>query len=410
MAKRALMLIADGLGDRPIAELGGKTPLEYATTPNLDKLAALGICGMMDPIAPGIRAGSDTAHLALLGYNPHKYYTGRGPFEAMGVGLEVKGGDLAFRCNFATIDPQGIIVDRRAGRIDSGTADLAMVLDGMKLPGGITAYFKESTAHRAGLVLRGSGLSDQISDTIDPHTDGKPIGKAEPLAPEAQTAADAINTFVRESIRILADHPVNRDRIAQGLNPANVILPRGAGMTPHVPHFKDRWGFGGGAVVEVGLIRGIARYVGLELFDAPGSTGGSDTDEMSIAKTALVAASQYPFVLVNMKGPDLGGHDGDFQVKVQMIEKFDRLCGVIAAGLTSDDYIAVLGDHSTPCAVKDHSGDPLPIIICGRGVRTDDVTAYGERSCAKGGLGRVCGMDMLNILTQFIDKQDKFGA
>jgi 2,3-bisphosphoglycerate-independent phosphoglycerate mutase len=410
MDKRALMLIADGLGDRPIAELDGKTPLEYAATPHLDKLAALGICGMIDTVAPGIRAGSDTSHLALLGYDPHKYYTGRGPFEAMGVGLEVKGGDLAFRCNFATIDQHGIVVDRRAGRIDSGTADLAKALNGMKLPGGITVIFKESTAHRAGLILRGADLSDQISDTIDPHEDGKPIGKAEALTPEAKISAEAINTFVRESIRILADQPVNKDRIARGLHPANVILPRGAGMTPHVPHFTERWGFGGGAVVEVGLIRGIARYVGLELFDAPGSTGGSDTDELSLAHAALEAASQYPFVLVNLKGPDLGGHDGKPQLKIEMIQKFDRMCGIIADALTPGDYVAVLGDHSTPCEVKDHSGDPLPIIICGKGVRTDDVTAYGERPCARGGLGRIRGLDLMNILTQFIDKQEKFGA
>lgn len=410
MSDKAIILIGDGLGDRPITALNGLTPLEAAHTPNLDKLASGGITGLLDPIAPGIRAGSDTAHLALLGYDPYKYYTGRGPFECMGVGLDVQGGDLAFRCNFSSVDENGIILDRRAGRIESGTAELAASLNGMVLPGGIKALFKESTAHRAALVLRGPGLSDQISDTIDPHKDGLPYGTAKPLSENASLAADAINAFVAESYRILSKHPVNIARIAQGLLPANIALPRGAGMTPHVPAFAELWGFSGGAVVEVGLIRGIARYVGLALYDAPGSTGGSDTNETSIAQTALKVLHDHPFVLVNIKGPDLGGHDGDFKLKIEMIQKLDNLAGILADNLHDNTYIAVLGDHSTPCTVKDHSGDPVPILIAGPEVRMDSVKTFGERPCMMGGLGHIKGLDLMNILTQLMGMQEKYGA
>ena len=165
-------MIIDGMGDRPIKELGYKTPLEAAVTPNMDKMAENGICGIMDPIKPGIRPGSDTSHISILGYDPYKVYTGRGPFEAAGVGVDVLPGDIAFRCNFSTADDNGIIIDRRAGRIREGTEDLAEYINGMDLDDDVEVIFKESTGHRAVLVLRGEGLSDQVSDA-DPKHDGK---------------------------------------------------------------------------------------------------------------------------------------------------------------------------------------------------------------------------------------------
>ena len=191
---KGIIMIIDGMADRPIKELGYKTPLEAAVTPNMDKMAENGICGIMDPIRPGIRAGSDTSHISILGYDPYEVYTGRGPFEAAGVGVDVLPGDIAFRCNFSTADESGIITDRRAGRIREGTEEIARSIDGMELDEDVEVIFKESTGHRAVLVLRGNGLSDQVSDA-DPKHDGKPPKKVFALdeTEEAVKTADILN-------------------------------------------------------------------------------------------------------------------------------------------------------------------------------------------------------------------------
>ena len=212
---KGLILIMDGMGDRPIKELGNKTPLEAANTPNMDKIAEEGITGIMDSIAPGIIPGSDTAHLSILGYNPYEVYTGRGPFEANGVGVDVLPGDIAFRCNFSTADDDLIVTDRRAGRIKEGT--------------------KESTGHRAVLVLRGEGLSGKVSDA-DPKVEGNKPKQVKPLddTPEAKKTADILNKLVVKTYEMVKDHPVNLKRIEEGEPPANIVIPRGAGEVPVV--------------------------------------------------------------------------------------------------------------------------------------------------------------------------------
>src|SRR5438034_1434126 len=198
--KHGLLLIGDGLGDRPVPELDGRTPLEYARTPTLDALVWEGEAGLMDPIAAGVRGGSDTGHLAILGYDPYQYYTGRGPFEAMGIGLPVRPGDISFRCNFATVDENLVVLDRRAGRITEGTAELAQALNGMQI-GDVTCLFKESVAHRAALVLQGPGLGEHVTD-VDPHADGVRIWEARPASPDdgaSGKTARVLNEFVRRS-------------------------------------------------------------------------------------------------------------------------------------------------------------------------------------------------------------------
>src|SRR4051794_30500368 len=260
----ALLLIGDGLGDRAVPELGGKTPLEAADTPTLDALAAECESGLMDPIGPGIRGGSDTGHLAILGYDPYKYYPGRGPFEALGIGMEVRPGDLAFRCNFSTVDGAMVVLDRRAGRITQGTAELAAALNGMQIED-VTCLFKESIAHRAALVLHGPGLSDKVSD-VDPHGDGVRILEAHGTAgdPASEKTARILNAFVRKSYEILDPQPVNARRRQQGLPPANIALPRGVGMSPHLPNFDQRRGVRSACIVEVGLVKGLGRYLGMD--------------------------------------------------------------------------------------------------------------------------------------------------
>ena len=408
---KAVLLIADGLGDRPIKELGFKTPLEATEKPNLDKLATEGECGIMDPIAPGVRAGSDTSHLAILGYDPYKYYTGRGPFEAAGIGMDVRKGDIAFRCNFTTVGDDMVISDRRAGRISVGTDQLAEAVDGMEIDG-VQVIFKESVAHRGALILRAPGLGAHITDT-DPHHEGAKVLACEAIDPNDEASAKTariVNEFVQRSYRILKDHPVNRERIAQGLNPANIILPRGAGIGPNMESFENEYGLKAACVAETGLINGVARYVGMRITEAPGATGGADSDLISMAKTIVDELASVDFVLCNVKGADVGGHDDAPQVKIDMIKKLDDMIAYLMANLPGNTYLVLTADHSTPCDLKDHSGDPVPIVFWGQGVRTDSVKHFDERSAAAGGACRIRGIDVMKMITQLMNVAEKFGA
>lgn len=407
---KAILFIADGLGDRPLKELRGKTPLEMARTPNIDKLAELGACGMMDPIAPGIRAGSDTSHLAILGYDPFKYYTGRGPFEALGCGMDLKPGDISFRCNFSTVDKNFVVTDRRAGRIEEkdGTAELAKALDGMEIEG-TKIFVKESTAHRAALVIRGKNMGCKITDA-DPHKEGLKVHDITGEDEESKKTAAVVNAFVKKSYDIFKNHPVNEKRKKEGKPQANIVLPRGAGMAPHLDSFVKRHGLKACCLVETGLIRGIGRYVGMDILDAPGATGGLDTDTVLFAQKVLEVLPQYDFILWNIKGTDVAGHDGNAKGKVAMIEKIDDAVGVILDAIPQDTYFIFTADHSTPCSLKDHSGDPVPIVIWGDGIRVDNVKIFNERICAEGILGHIRGLDLMNIVTNLMGVQEKYGA
>jgi len=402
-----IIIIGDGMGDWPVAELDDQTPIEAANTPNLDRMAAEGENGLMDPIAPGVRAGSDTAHMAILGFDPYKYYTGRGPFEALGIGMEVKRGDICFRVNFATVNDGLVITDRRAGRISEGTHELAAALNGLT-HGDCTFLFKESVAHRAAMIIRGPGLGPHVSDA-DPHEEGEKPHEAHGSDPASQKTAEMVNWFVQKSYEILNAHPVNQARTAQGLNPANIALPRGAGGAPDLPPFQESYGFPGGMVVEVGLVKGIGKYLEMDVIDVPEATGDINTDEIAMAKAVVAGLERNPFVLCNLKSPDVAGHDGEALAKVKTIEKLDRLVGYVLENV-KDTYVVVTGDHSTPIEAKDHTGEPLPIVLWGPHARTDKVTTFGERPCATGSLNRITGKDVMKLLTSYTLRAEKFGA
>jgi len=406
-------MIIDGMADRPLKELEYRTPLEAADTPNMDKLAELGINGLMDPIKPGIRAGSDTSHISILGYDPYEVYTGRGPFEAAGIGVEVIAGDIAFRCNFSTQNEDGIVTDRRAGRIRDGTDEIAQSINSMKLEGfeDVQIIFKESTGHRAVLVLRGKGLSDKVSDS-DPKHEGKPPKKVFPLddSPEAAKTAKILNKFVQKSYEMLKDHPVNKKRISEGENPANVILPRGVGAVPHVPPFNEKYGLKSACIAETGLIKGIGKIAGMDLIDVQGATGGIDTNLPNIAQSIVSTAKgdDYDFILINIDGADEAGHDGQMEEKLKFIEKVDSVIGQVMK--IDDIYFILTADHSTPISVMDHTGDPVPIVIKGPEIRVDGVKSFNERAAPSGGLCRIRGSDVMNILMDLMNKSEKFGA
>jgi len=403
-------MIIDGMADRPLGELGGKTPLEAAQTPNMDRMAKLGVNGIMDSIKPGIRPGSDTAHLSILGYDPYEVYTGRGPFEAAGVGVEVRPGDIAFRCNFSTTNENGIITDRRAGRIREGTAQLAETLNTMVLEEDVEVIFKESTGHRAVLVLRGEGLSDQISDA-DPKHDGKKVKNVVGLddSPEAKRTAIILNKVIQKSYELLKDHPINLKRKQNGEPPANIVLPRGAGAVPNADPFNEKYGVKSACIAETGLIQGIAQIAGMDVIDVEGATGGVDTNLDNITSSILQNASlDYDFLLINIDGADEAGHDGNLEEKVEFIEKVDTVIGKVME--LEDVYFILTADHSTPIAVMDHTGDPVPLVIKGPDVRVDQVNQFHERAAANGGLCRIRGSDIMNILMDLMNRSTKFGA
>lgn len=410
--KRILMIVLDGGGDRPVPEFDGKTPLEAAETPNLDALAKSGINGLLHPIAPGIRAGSDTAHLSLFGYNPYEVYTGRGPFEAAGAGVMGKKGDVAFRCNFATVDDDGNVIDRRAGRIRNGTHMLASALDGTEYDG-IKMTVRAGTEHRAILLLHGDGLSAAVSD-VDPHKTGEHFLKCEPLddSPEARRTAEAVNYFVEESWHILRNHEVNLKRKRDGKEVANILLPRGAGVFPDIEEFGRRYRLRAAAITGVTLITGIARLLGMNVIDVEGATGGIDSDFGAKLTAAISALEKNHFVFVNIKAPDIAGHDGDALLKKAVFERIDSAFSSVRDVVEERDDIilAVTSDHSTPVSVMDHSGDPVPLIIAGNGVRPDGVSSFGERAAMSGGLGHMNGRDLMPELLNLSGRAEKFGA
>ncbi|MBC7188866.1 2,3-bisphosphoglycerate-independent phosphoglycerate mutase [Candidatus Aerophobetes bacterium] len=392
LEKKAIFLVVDGLGDRAVKE--GKTPLQIAHKPLLDFLAKEGCTGLMSTLGPGIIPGSDTAHLALFGYEPQVYYKGRGPFEALGVGFELKEGDVAFRCNFATVDEKFRIIDRRAGRLKNEGALLAPSLQNLKIEG-VEVKFIPSTEHRGVLVLRGDGISPAVSDT-DPHSAEKlPPLESKPLeeTPEAKKTALVINRFTKKSWEILHNHPLNREREKQGMLPANILLVRGAGIYQKVPSLKERYGISSCCIAGSALYRGVARYAGMEILEVKGATGRVDTDVEAKAKAAMQALTKYDFVFVHIKGADNASHDGNLEKKILMIEKVNRFAEIIYEQMDRKNTVFIItADHSTPVSVKRHSADPVPVLIFSDTIRKDRVESFDEISVCCGGLGHITGI------------------
>lgn len=405
---KVLMLIFDGMPDRPVEELDFNTPLQVATKPALDSIAEKGAAGTMDVIAPGVVPGSDTAHLALFGYNPFDYYSGRGPFEAAGVGIDCKPGDVAFRCNFSTVDEKMRVVDRRAGRIKSGTAELAKSITGMKFEG-VEMIFREATEHRGVLVLHGEGLDPHVTD-VDPHEQYAMLQEAKPLVPEASLTARVVNHFVEESYKILMSNPVNLERASKGLPVANIVLPRGAGILRKLERFESRYGLRASGIAGVSLLKGVFRVLGFEVINVPGATGGLDTDMLAKGSAAIKALDSSDFVAVNVKAPDIAGHDGDFATKVAVIERIDQMISEIQKDLPQHALLVALSDHSTPVTLKNHSADPVCIAMQGKGVRIDGVKKFDEISCSSGILDGMRGIELMPTILGVMGRAEKYGA
>lgn len=406
--KKIVLVVCDGLGDRPSASLGGKTPLQAAKKPFLDSIAREAMAGLLYTISPGIVPGSDTSHLSLLGYDPRESYTGRGPLEAVGAGIELQPGDVAFRCNFASVDEDGRVVDRRAGRIkEPDTGKLASLLSDISIDGH-KLIFKESTEHRCVLVIRGSDLGDKVTDT-DPGTEGKRPLKSVGKDERSQRTAGILNRFTELAIEKLSGAELNRQRIKNGEKPANAVLARGAGRYPEIEEFESRQGMSMGAIAAEGLIVGICKLLGAELKIPSGFTAGTDMQVGAVAGTASELLGSHDFLFIHVKQTDLAGHDGDAAGKVNALEKVDTMVRSLF-DVAGDIVFAITGDHSTPVAAKEHTCDPVPLMIYSKGLRSDGIASFDEIACAQGSLTGLRGLELMPLLKGYADRNEKYGA
>ncbi|MBO3803556.1 MAG: 2,3-bisphosphoglycerate-independent phosphoglycerate mutase [Candidatus Brockarchaeota archaeon] len=422
MAERGLgvlLVILDGLGDSGSAELGGKTPLESVEQRNLGRFKEAGAVGLIDPISPGIPPGSDTSHLSLFGYDISAEYPGRGPFEAAGNGIELREGEIAFRANFATVELRGgraDVVDRRAGRIPTeATARLAKVLnEECGQVGDARFRLYPALEHRAVLVISGTGLSHQVTDN-DPHATGMPLLECLPLE-EASDKEGAgrlcrlVNSWERECIKVLERAEENADRKRRGLLPGNAVLLRSPGVMRAMQPFSERWGFKAACVAGGKLYKGIAKMLGMDVVEVPGATGMPDTDIGGKVRASLKLLGDHDFVYLHLKGTDVCSHKGDARGKAEFLRRFDDSLDEVDSDFLSSNVLAVTGDHSTPCGRAMHSGEPVPLLVAGKHVRSDNVRTFSELSATGGNIGRIRGRDLMPLLLDAAKRTVELGT
>ncbi len=419
--KQLLYVCLDGLGDDPIPEFDGRTPLEAAATPVMDGMAKRGASGLVHTVGEDIAPESDIAVFAILGYDPRDEHPGRGVLEALGSGMRLADGDLAYRVNFATQE-HGEIVDRRVGRdlpSDEARALADEVNAGLQLPGA-SIELLATVEHRGALVIRADdgALSASVSNT-DPayakegslgvalETFENRVATAEPMddSDEARRSAELTNTFVEGAARILDASEVNRRRRADGRLPANLILTRDGGdHVPHLQPIRDRFGPSWGMFVEMPVERGIGMALGMSPVDAP--TGLPRRDQYSAwASLAVDALGGYDALYIHIKGPDVPAHDGRFLDKRDVCEDIDlAFFGELLPRIDPQHVIvAVTADHSTSCVRKAHTAEPVPLLVTGGDVRPDGVETFGERAARNGRLGVMRGVDILPRLVPLLD-------
>jgi 2,3-bisphosphoglycerate-independent phosphoglycerate mutase len=387
---KIFLVVLDGLGGVQDPRFG-KTELQAAKTPNFDKLARDSVCGVLDPIMPGITPGSGPAHMALFGYEPVEHNIGRGVLSALGVDFLLTDKDLAARANFATMDASGNIEDRRAGRISSekNRELCAKLTDGIKLPGSTKLFVQTESEHRAVVVFRADGLSDAISDT-DPQRVGVPPKSPSPQNAEAKRTSEIVESFLSQAREIL-----------KGEHPANAILLRGFAVKRPFRSFEERFRLKAAAVAKYPMYRGLARLIGMEVLPAC-----DDIDsEVSLIEREL---SRFDFFYLHVKKTDSFGEDGNFEEKVRTIELIDSKMPALLA--LSPDVLVVTADHSTPSTMKSHSWHPVPVLLRAKTCRIDDVSSFDEISCAGGGIGRMPAVNLMSLALAHAGRLTKYGA
>jgi 2,3-bisphosphoglycerate-independent phosphoglycerate mutase len=418
-------IIIDGMGDRSIAELKGKTPLEAAETPHMDSLAKSGKTGAMYTVGKGMAPESDVAVVSILGYDPFKYHVSRGVLEAIGAGMYMENGDLALRCNFATLASDYNIVDRRAGRdlTQQEANELAQAVnEQLSLESfSAVAQLKSTATYRAALVIKSnkSDLSGNIDNTDPAYKRIDGVGIADLNAEmvlktctsfdetkEAKIAAKLVNEYTQKSQTILEDHKVNKKRAKEGKLKANVLLCRDAGSTvPHFPFLCEKYNLSFVCLADMNVERGISRLAGMNLVDLPLPSKDLVYDCKLRFKRLIEIIPDYDCFYVHIKGPDEPGHDGNCKLKTKLISIIDKhFVGKILEQISlKETIICITADHSTPCSLKAHSADPVPILISGNKLRADNIERFSEKECMKGELGVLNnGTELMPLLVKYV--------
>ncbi|MBI4772338.1 MAG: 2,3-bisphosphoglycerate-independent phosphoglycerate mutase [Chloroflexi bacterium] len=388
--KKIVLLVMDGLGGLPV-QPGGPTELEAARTPNMDRLAAEGCLGQTIPVAPGVAPGSGPAHLALFGYDPLQYEVGRGVLEAFGIGLPVGEHDVAARGNLCTVDAEGKISDRRAGRIPTeAAAPLVERLAGIRLPG-VEIEARPVKEYRFAVVMRGEGLEAEVDDT-DPQQLGAAPLPALARAPGSQRTAELYNRWIAEARRLLAD----QER-------ANALTLRGFSGDPRLPKYAEVYKLRAACIAVYPMYKGVARLVGMEVQQFPGE---GPADEVAALRACW---NDYDFFFVHVKPTDSRGEDGDFEGKVKVIETVDAALPALLD--LRPDVLVITGDHSTPARLRTHSWHPVPLLLWAPAAhRPDRCATFGERECAVGGLGTFAAADLMPLALAHAERLVKYGA
>jgi 2,3-bisphosphoglycerate-independent phosphoglycerate mutase len=388
-----VLLVLDGVGDLPAASTGYRTPLEAAKTPVLDELTPRSSLGRLTPVAPGITPGSGPGHLGLFGYDPLEVIVGRGVIEALGLGVDLSPKDVAARANFATLDAEGRVTDRRAGRIsdDVGRRLCAEHLQGIDVGDGVTVTVTPGKGHRFVVVFRGEGLGGTLTDS-DPGREGEPIHEITPLegGDRALRTAEVVNRFWRTAVERL-----------RGEDPANGILLRGIGGLPEIDAFEDRFGLRGCAIASYPMYRGLAQLVGMVKIPTEDGPAKEFATYRSVMDT-------YDFAFIHLKATDMHGEDGNFDAKAAAIEAVDAALPDLLA--TKPGVLAITGDHSTPVSYKGHGWQPVPVLVHAERAGGDGLPRFTERHAVSGLLGSLRSHELMTVLLAAAGRLAKYGA
>jgi len=392
-AKLALVVL-DGVGDLATREQGYMTPLEAASTPNLDSLSRDSAQGRMVPVAPGITPGSGPGHVGLFGYDPLEFQVGRGVIEALGLGLELKAGDVAARANFCTLDSKGIVTDRRAGRIDTEVCEklCAMLAAKVKKAGDAQVIIKPGKGHRFVVLFRGKGLEGPLTDA-DPHREGLAVPEVRPVDPKsvkAKKAAKLVAEFYKAALPIIRNE-----------KPANGFLLRGIAHQPEIPTFEQRYGLRAACIAVYPMYKGLAQLVGMTKLE------GAQTIKEQFERY-LAEYDNYDYFFIHYKYTDMYGEDGNFAAKKKAIEEFDAALPVFLQ--KQPDVLAITGDHSTPCIVKGHSWHPQPVLLSSALSGSDKLQRFTETGANSGSLGVFEAKYLMRLMQANAKMFDKFGA
>jgi 2,3-bisphosphoglycerate-independent phosphoglycerate mutase len=391
---KLVLLVLDGLGDLATREQNNQTPLEAAATPNLDALAKDSAQGRMIPVAPGITPGSGPGHLALFGYDPLEFQVGRGVIEALGLGLELRAGDVAARANFCTLDERGIVTDRRAGRIDTSVCEelCALLSEKVKKIGDAQVIIKPGKGHRFVVLFRGKGLEGPLTDA-DPHREGLAVPRVQPLnskSAKAKNAAKLVADFYKAALPVISKR-----------KPANGFLMRGIAHQPEIPTFQERYSLRPGCIAVYPMYKGLAQLVGMTKLEGPQTIAEQ-------FERYLAEYDNYDYFFIHYKYTDMYGEDGNFDAKRKAIEELDAALPILLR--KKPDVLAITGDHSTPCLVKGHSWHPQPVLLHSACSGSDKLERFTETGANSGSLGVFEAKFLIRLMQANAKMFDKFGA